>query len=100
MNIIRKRDKKLDEVLNAYIEKNPYIHKGLSTLRIDEIYTQLVGPTIAKYTEKVYLNNKGQLFIYVTSAPLKSELNHQKANIIQLLNENLGMEIIKEIKIK
>ena len=41
MNIIRKRDKKLDEVLNAYIEKNPSIHKGLSTLRIDEIYTQL-----------------------------------------------------------
>lgn len=100
MNIIKKRDKPISEVLNQYIEKNPGIHKGLSTLRIDEIYAQLVGPTISRYTEKVYLNNKGQLTIYVTSAPLKAELAHQKLQLIKLLNENLGQEIIKELKIK
>lgn len=100
MNIIKKRDKKIDEVLGLFIEKNSSIHKGLSTLRIDEIYSQLVGPTIAKYTEKVYLNNKGQLFLYITSAPLKVELTHQKLQLIKLLNENLGMEVVKELKIK
>ncbi|HOY14273.1 MAG TPA: DciA family protein [Saprospiraceae bacterium] len=100
MNIIKKRDKKLDAALSGYLAKNPNIHRGISTVRIEEIYHQMVGDVISRYTEKVYITKKGELHIYVTSAPLKIELLSQKKQLIILLNEALGSEIITDLRIK
>jgi hypothetical protein len=58
-----------------------------------------MGKTIAKYTDSIQIINK-TLFINTTVAPLKNELQFQKATIIQRVNEALGEKVITDVVIK
>lgn len=56
----------------------------------------VVGEHIAKQTSKLYINNQ-KLYIYITSAPLRNELNYSRNKIIEVVNEHAGCELIKEV---
>ena len=101
MNIVKKRDKPLAEVISQYIRQDEKVLKGMSAVRLEEIYHDVVGNTISKYTEYIKFDGvAGKLSVYVKSAPLKSELNLQKDKIISLINEKIGSDLIKNIQIK
>ena len=101
MNIVKKRDKPLGEVINQYIREDVKVLKGMSGVRLEEIYHQVVGATISKYTEYVRFDAKaGKLSVFVKSAPLKAELNLQKERIILLINEHIGTDLIQTIYIR
>ena len=53
MNIIKKRDKSLSEVISQYIREDVKVLKGMSIVRLEEIYHTVVGKTISKYTESI-----------------------------------------------
>jgi predicted nucleic acid-binding Zn ribbon protein len=63
------------------------------------VWEQIMGKTIAKYTEKIQLVNH-TLFINTSVAPLKNELLFQKDKIIERVNEALGEKIVKDVVIK
>jgi hypothetical protein len=67
-------------------------------LQIEDVWEQLMGKTIARYTDKIKIHGH-TLFISTTVAPLKQELNYQKEKIIQRVNEALGERVIKEVVI-
>jgi predicted nucleic acid-binding Zn ribbon protein len=71
----------------------------IQAMQIEEIWEQLMGKTISKYTEKIQIINQ-TLFITTTVAPLKNELVYQKDKIRQRVNEALGENLIKEVVIK
>lgn len=100
MNIIKKRDKPISEVLKMYVRSDDAINKGISTVRIEEIYHRIAGDFVAKYTEKVMLSKTGKLTIYVKSAPLKVELLAQKTTLMERINADLGAAVVTEIMIK
>lgn len=101
MNFVKKRDKPLAEVISQYIREDKKVLKGMSTIRLEEVYHQVVGNTISKYTEYVrFDSNSGKLSIFVKSAPLKAELNLQKEKIVTLINEKVGTDLIQSIQIK
>lgn len=58
-----------------------------------------MGKTISKYTDSIQIINQ-TLFITTTVAPLKNELLFQKEKIIQLINEELGENLIKDVVIR
>lgn len=60
---------------------------------------EIVGTTIAKYTNAVYLQ-KNQLIIQTDIAALKQELLHNKAKLIEKVNAFFAAEIVKDIYIK
>lgn len=68
-------------------------------MQIEDVWEELMGKTIAKYTDSIQIINK-TLFINTTVAPLKNELQFQKATIIQRVNEALGENVITEVVIK
>jgi hypothetical protein len=72
---------------------------NIQAMQIEEIWEQLMGKTISKYTEKIQIINQ-TLFITTTVAPLKNELVYQKDKIRQRVNEALGENLIKEVVIK
>jgi hypothetical protein len=74
------------------------VAKGYYTSHIDEVWKQEMGTIIANYTSKLYFRD-GLLKIYLTSAPLKKELLMGKAKIIEILNNALGTDLIKEVEI-
>jgi len=56
----------------------------------------IMGKTIAKRTGKIYIKDK-KMFVEVTSAPLKHELNMSKSKVIEMFNNRFYKNLIEEI---
>lgn len=85
----------LGDALKLFLGKSRL--KGyVQALQIEEVWEQIMGKTIAKYTEKIQLHG-GKLYITTYVAPLKQELAYQKELIIQRVNEVLGENVVKEV---
>lgn len=88
----------LAEALKAYLEKSK-IKNGVKALQIKEAWEQIMGKTVAKYTDNLKVVNK-TLFVQTSIGPLKNELSYQKATIITRVNELLGSDTIENVVIK
>ncbi len=88
----------LQDAIQQFLLKSR-LKSGIQAVRIEEVWEQLMGKTIAKYTDKIQIINH-TLFITTAVAPLKNELLYQKENIIQKVNEAMGEKVIKEVVIK
>jgi hypothetical protein len=74
------------------------LRNGVRAVQIEEVWEQLMGKTIAKYTDKIKIVNQ-TLFITTHIGPLKNELSFQKVQIIQRVNEAFGEKVIREVVI-
>lgn len=79
--------------------KQSKLKNGMQALRIEEVWEDIMGKTIAKYTDKIQIINQ-TLFISSTVAQLKHELLYQKDKIIERVNEALGEKVINDVVIK
>ena len=59
-------------------------------------WERLMGKTIAKRTERIFFKDK-KIFIKLTSAPLKHELNLAKSKVLELLQKEYGTELFNEV---
>ncbi|HSK12054.1 MAG TPA: DUF721 domain-containing protein [Phnomibacter sp.] len=88
----------LGEALKAFLAKSR-IKGGVQALQVQDAWEQVMGKTVAKYTDKIQVVNK-TLFIQTAIGPLKQELAYQKKTIIERVNELLGPGTIEEVVIK
>jgi len=88
----------LQDAIQQFLKKSR-LKSGIQALRIEEVWEELMGKTIAKYTDKIQIINH-TLFITTAVAPLKNELLYQKQNIIERVNEAMGEKLITEVVIK
>jgi predicted nucleic acid-binding Zn ribbon protein len=79
--------------------KQSRIKGGIQALQIEEVWEQIMGKTIARYTDNIQIINQ-TLFISSSVAQLKNELLYQKDKIIERVNEALGDKVINEVVIK
>jgi len=79
--------------------KQSRLKSGVQALQIEDVWEQIMGKTIAKYTDKIQIINQ-TLFISSTVAQLKHELLYQKDKIIERVNEALGEKVINDVVIK
>ena len=86
------------DALKSFLQKSR-LKSNIQSLQITEVWEQVMGKTIAKYTDKIQLINR-TLFITTTVAPLKNELLYQKEKIIQRVNEAMGDAIVTEVVIQ
>jgi predicted nucleic acid-binding Zn ribbon protein len=63
---------------------------------INTNWEQLMGKTIAKRTQKVYLKKK-ILYLDISSPALRQDLILSKSKMVTLINAEYGREIVKEI---
>ena len=88
----------IGDALKQFIDKSR-LKNGIRAAQIESIWEEVMGKTIAKYTDKIEIINQ-TLFISSTVAPLKNELLYQKEKIIERVNEALGEKVVKEVVIK
>lgn len=87
----------MKELIDFFIRENN-LSKGLRQVSIEEIWKEQMGQGVVSYTDKIVL--KGELLIvYLSSSVLREELSYGKEKIINILNESLGEDIIKRIKL-
>ena len=72
---------------------------SIQALQIEDVWEQIMGKTIAKYTDKIQIQGK-TLYITTSMAPLKQELLFQKDNIVKRVNEILGEHVVKDVVIQ
>ena len=98
MKDISKNTQHIKQVLDA-LRKEQKLKKGLEKARVLKMWKELMSETIAIYTTDIWYNN-GTLTIHLTSSALREELNRGKDKIINLFNEHLNENIIKQIIFK
>ncbi len=79
--------------------KNSRLKNGVQSVQIEELWEQIMGKTIARYTEKIQIINH-TLFIQTYIGPLKNELVYQKDKIRERVNEAMGEPLIEEVVIR
>ncbi len=87
----------IDEILKEFIQQNN-LFIGLQKQSVEKLWPQLMGSGIANYTESVVFKNN-TLTVKLNSSVLREELSYGKEKIIKMLNEHLGDEVIKHIKL-
>ena len=88
----------MGEAIKKFLERSQ-IRNGIQALQIEDVWEQIMGKTIARYTENLKIIND-TLFITTAVAPLKQELIFQKEKIIQRVNEALGQRVIGKIVVQ
>ena len=88
----------LSDAIQQFLQKSR-LKTGIQSIRIEEIWEELMGKTIAKYTDKIQII-RDTLFITTQVGPLKNELLYQKDKIRERVNEAMGEKLIKEVVIK
>ena len=86
--------KVLDEILES-----KSLRKGIIDVRINELWSEIMGANITHYTEKIILKGN-TLLVSLNSAALRVELSYGKEKIIKMMNKELGSETIKKIVLR
>ncbi|MES2621804.1 MAG: DUF721 domain-containing protein [Bacteroidota bacterium] len=68
----------------------------LDESRIRDVWANVMGKPIAKYTTKISLT-KSKLYVQVNSAALKQELNYSRDKIKEVLNKELNDSVVNEV---
>ncbi|MCB0762476.1 MAG: DUF721 domain-containing protein [Flavobacteriales bacterium] len=83
----------IDDLLGIY-----HLRKGVDQAAVAEAWQQVMGKAISNRTQRIQLMD-GTLRIYLDSGVLKEEFSFEKPRIIELLNDELGRDVVKLIEI-
>jgi hypothetical protein len=88
----------LGDAMKKFLDQSR-LKGSIQALQIEEVWGQIMGKTIARYTDKIQIHGQ-TLYIHTSVAPLRQELLYQKDKIVQMVNEALGGKVISEVVIK
>ena len=78
--------------------QSPQLRAKLYQTRVEKMWAELMGPVISGYTRRIKLDDQ-TLFLFIESASLKSELTIMREQIRLRVNERLGEEFVKEVRV-
>ena len=88
----------IGDALKKFLNQS-HLKGPVQALQIEEIWEQIMGKTIARYTDKIQIHGQ-TLYVNTTVAALRQELLYQKENIVKRVNEALGEKVIQDVIIK
>ena len=78
---------------------NKRLASGFNQYTIENVWKATFGEVISNYTTSVKFF-KGTLTVYISSSPLKQELNLTKENVIEKLNKNLPYHKVTKLIVR
>ncbi len=88
----------LGDALQEFIKANK-LEKGIDKVNVRDAWANLMGNGVNNYTTAVELRGE-TLFVSLSSSVLREELSHGKTKIINMLNEELGKELVKKLVLR
>ncbi|MDO4880262.1 MAG: DUF721 domain-containing protein [Capnocytophaga sp.] len=85
----------LKHILGEVVTDNNLTY-GLEKVQIKDVWKKIANEGIIRYTDDIRLQGS-TLFIKLSSAPLKENLSLEKSRLIEMINEEFGKEVVKEI---
>ena len=90
-----KDHQKIGDVLASFVQ-NSKLEKGLNNVRVEKAWRELMGNGVQNYTNSLKLHN-GTLYVSLSSSVLRQELSYGKDKIIDIINEELGKELVAKL---
>lgn len=90
-----KNAQSIGEAIREFLAENK-LDRRIDETNVIKAWTSVLGNAIAQYTSSIFIKN-GVLYVQLSSAVLRHELQMSREKIRQRLNEYAGKEIIKEI---
>ena len=94
----KEENESLNAALKAFIKVN-HLEKGLDQVRVEETWTRVMGAGVSNYTLKVRLEGS-TLVVYLKSSVLREELSLGASQIIEMINEDLGRDLIEKVRLQ
>lgn len=91
-------DNHVGDILKEIIQSNK-LQPGMDQVAVRDAWKNLMGNGVNTYTRNIALKGS-TLYVELTSAVLREELSFGKNKIIQMLNEELGKEVVKEVVLR
>lgn len=88
----------MKEALSAFIQKNK-LQGGMDKVDARAAWVRLMGNGVNNYTTDIELKND-ILYVALSSSVLREELSLGKSKIIQMLNEELGKDLVKKLVLR
>ena len=85
----------IGDVLKEIIQSNK-LQPGMDQISVKEAWVSLMGNGVNSYTKNVALKGS-TLYVELTSSVLREELSHGKSKIIDMINEELRRDIVKDV---
>ena len=93
----RSKGQPIGEVIKELL-KNYDITSKFNEAHVITSWDKLMGPSVSKYTVKVEVE-KRILFVKLSNAALKQELSYAREKIKKMLNDEVGEEILIDVRI-
>ncbi len=93
----RTEPKIISEIIDGAIN-NSGMASTMNEQKVCFLWPEIVGPSINRYTTRRFVDS-GVMHVYISSAPLKNELQFLRHTIVQQLNDAVGAVVINEIVI-
>lgn len=91
----KKNQQSLKEVID-YMLDTYQLRTKVNEAKVVAAWPRIMGAAIANRTDFIGVR-RGILYLKINSAPLMQELFYAKEKIVQLMNEEVGEEFIKEV---
>ncbi len=93
----RSNGQPLEEVIKELL-KNYDITSKFNEAHVITSWDKLMGPSVTKYTVKIEVE-KRILFVKLSNAALKQELSYARQKIKKMLNDEVGEEVLLDVRI-
>lgn len=87
----------IGEAIEAYLKERG-IKNEVSIQQIHSSWARIMGKSIAENTEKAWFNN-GIFYIKMKTPVWKNELSMAKGKIKEILNREMGQNLINEVRV-
>ena len=93
----RSKEQPIGEVIKELL-KNYDIKSKFNEAHVITSWDKLMGPSVTKYTVKIEVE-KRILFVKLSNAALKQELSYARQKIKKMLNDEVGEEVLIDVRI-
>ena len=94
----RRKTERIKNILQLFWEENPELYHKMMEARVQRLWGELFGPSIARYTTNVYVKNR-KLYVSMSSSVARSEMSSMRKRLVTALNKHAGGDVIDEVVI-
>jgi len=95
----RRKTVRLSETLRFFWKENPEFYHKMLEARVQRLWGELFGPTIAQYTTNVYVKNR-TLYVSMSSSVARNEMTSMRKRLVAALNKYAGSDVIDDVIIR
>ena len=95
----RRQTERLRNILQLFWREHPELYHKMMEARVQRLWSELCGPTIAQYTTNVYVKSR-VLYVSMSSSVARSEMVSIRKRLVVALNKHAGADVIDDVVIR